>query len=64
MSLLLMRTSEYKKSNWSSDGNTQGTVTGISNSYWDTTVSSLEKAQVQKYNGFYVPLYLYSLYMS
>lgn len=48
---------EYKKSNWSSDGKTQGTVTGISNSCWDTTVTSLEKAQVQKYNGFYVARY-------
>jgi len=47
----------YKKSNWSSNGTTQGVVTGRSNSSWDTTVTSLEKIQIKKYGGFYVGRY-------
>lgn len=47
----------YKKSNWSSDGKTQGNVTNRSNCYWDTTTPSSEKAQIEKYGGFYVGRY-------
>ena len=49
--------SEYKKSNWSSDGEKQGNVTGVSNCYWGTEVNTLEVAQIKKYGGFYVGRY-------
>lgn len=43
---------DYEKYSWG-----QGTVANRSNACWDTTVSSLEKAQIQKYGGFYVGRY-------
>jgi len=43
---------KYEKTSWG-----QGNVTNRSNASWDTTVSSSEKTQIQKYNGFYVARY-------
>ena len=48
---------EYVKSNWSSDGKTQGNISGVSNCYWGTEINSLELVQIEKYGGFYVSRY-------
>ena len=39
----------YKKTSWG-----QGEVTNRSSSYWDMTESKAEKAQIEKYGGYYV----------
>ena len=49
--------SNYHKSNWSSNGTSQGNQTNRSDCYWDTTTPSAEKAQIEKYGGFYVGRY-------
>ena len=49
--------SEYKKSNWSSNGTAQGNQTGRSNCYWGTETNDSELVQIEKYGGFYVSRY-------
>ena len=48
---------EYVKSNWSSDGETQGSVTGRSDCYWGTIPDDKGSMQIEKYGGFYVSRY-------
>ena len=50
-------TEEYVKSNWSSDGETQGSVTGRSDCYWGTIPDDKGSMQIEKYGGFYVSRY-------
>ena len=47
--------SEYHKTNWANGK--QGNVSGVSDCYWGIEISTLELAQIKKYEGFYVGRY-------